>query len=57
MIVAEKVQLLKSLSTATLYAEFDLYANLQSKNVADEITQELIAIELDRRESENNYEI
>jgi hypothetical protein len=50
MVIKEKVELLKSMSTATLYAEFDQYANLQHPAVADTIAQELIAIELDRRE-------
>jgi len=50
MVIKEKVELLKSMSTATLYAEFDQYANLQHPAVADVIAQELIAIELDRRE-------
>ena len=50
MVIREKIELLKSMSTATLYAEFDQYANLQSPGVADEVARELIAIELDRRE-------
>jgi hypothetical protein len=50
MVIKEKLELLKSMSTATLYAEFDQYASLQAPAEADQITQELIAIELDRRE-------
>ena len=50
MVIKEKLELLKSMSTATLYAEFDQYASLTAPAVADTIAQELIAIELDRRE-------
>ena len=35
--------------------EFDLYKSLQARSVRDEIYQELLAQELDRREHEQEY--
>ena len=35
--------------------EFDLYKSLQARSVRDEIYQELLAQELDRREYEQEY--
>ena len=40
------------LSQDELEDEFELYKNLQARSVRDEIYQELLAQELDRREQE-----
>ena len=52
MIIAEKVQLLKTIPTAQLRREFESYVTMQARSVSDEIARELIAIELDRRQME-----
>lgn len=38
-----------------LEREFELYKNLQARSVRDEIYQELVAQELDRREQEEEW--
>jgi len=43
---------ISQLSQDELEDEFELYKNLQARSVRDEIYQELLAQELDRRESE-----
>ena len=43
------------LSQDELEDEFDLYKSLQARSVRDEIYQELLAQELDRREHEQEY--
>jgi len=43
---------ISQLSQDQLEDEFELYKNLQARSVRDEIYQELLAQELDRRESE-----
>ena len=43
---------IQTASTATLYQLFDEYSSLQARGVRDEIIQELVAQELDRRENE-----
>jgi len=57
MIVEEKVKLLKSIPTAQLRQEFESYITLKSRTVSDDIARELIAIELDRRQSEDPNEV
>lgn len=41
-----------SLSTAKLYELYDLYSDLKSRGVRDEVIQEIIAQELDLREQQ-----
>jgi hypothetical protein len=41
----------RSLSYTKLQEEFDLYCNLQARGVMDEIIQEALAVELDRRDA------
>lgn len=43
---------ISQLSQDELEDEFELYKNLQARSVRDEIYQELLAQELDRREQE-----
>jgi len=43
---------IEQLSQDDLEQEFELYKNLQARGVRDEIYQELLAQELDRREAE-----
>ena len=43
------------LSQDALEDEFELYKSLQARSVRDEIYQELLAQELDRREHEQEY--
>ena len=43
------------LSQDDLEQEFELYKSLQARSVRDEIYQELLAQELDRREHEQEY--
>ena len=43
---------IEQLSQDELEEEFDLYKSLQARSVRDEIYQELLAQELDRREAE-----
>ena len=43
------------LSQDELEDEFDLYKSLQARSVRDEIYQELLAQELDRREHEQEW--
>jgi len=43
------------LSQDDLEQEFDLYKSLQARSVRDEIYQELLAQELDRREHEQEW--
>ena len=43
---------ISQLSQDELEDEFELYKNLQARSVRDEIYQELLAQELDRREAE-----
>lgn len=43
---------IEQLSTDQLEEEFELYKSLQARSVRDEIYQELLAQELDRREAE-----
>jgi hypothetical protein len=43
------------LSQDELEDEFELYKSLQARSVRDEIYQELLAQELDRREHEQEY--
>jgi len=43
---------ISQLSQDQLEDEFELYKNLQARSVRDEIYQELLAQELDRREHE-----
>ena len=43
---------IEQLSQDDLEQEFELYKNLQARGVRDEIYQELLAQELDRREHE-----
>jgi hypothetical protein len=43
------------LSQDELEDEFELYKSLQARSVRDEIYQELLAQELDRREYEQEY--
>jgi len=43
------------LSQDDLEQEFDLYKSLQARSVRDEIYQELLAQELDRREYEQEW--
>ena len=43
------------LSQDDLEQEFELYKSLQARSVRDEIYQELLAHELDRREYEQEY--
>ena len=43
------------LSQDALEDEFELYKSLQARSVRDEIYQELLAQELDRREYEQEY--
>ena len=57
MIVFEKVELLKTIPTEKLRQEFESYLTLESRSISDDIARELIAIELDRRQTENSNEI
>ena len=43
------------LSQDDLEQEFELYKSLQARSVRDEIYQELLAQELDKREHEQEY--
>ena len=43
------------LSQDELEQEFELYKNLQARSVRDEIYQELLAQELDKREQEQEW--
>ena len=48
---------IEQLSQDELEVEFELYKSLQARSVRDEIYQELLAQELDRREQEeHDYE-
>lgn len=48
---------IKQLSQDDLEQEFELYKSLQARSVRDEIYQELLAQELDKREQEEyDYE-
>jgi hypothetical protein len=46
---------IEQLSQDDLEQEFELYKSLQARSVRDEIYQELLAQELDRREHEQEY--
>lgn len=52
MLIANLKFNISQLSQDELEDEFELYKNLQARSVRDEIYQELLAQELDRRESE-----
>ena len=45
---------IEQLSQDELEVEFELYKSLQARSVRDEIYQELLAQELDRREQEEH---
>ena len=46
---------IQDLSQDELEDEFELYKSLQARSVRDEIYQELLAQELDRREQEQEW--
>jgi hypothetical protein len=46
---------IEQLSQDELEDQFELYKSLQARGVRDEIYQELLAQELDRREHEQEY--
>ena len=46
---------IEQLSQDQLEEEFELYKSLQARSVRDEIYQELLAQELDRREHEQEW--
>ena len=50
MTIAELRLSIEQMSESELQTEYDQYRTLQARGVRDEIIQELIAIELDRRE-------
>jgi hypothetical protein len=43
------VERIRNMSTSELQSQFDLYSNLQSESVSDNLKREFMAIELDIR--------
>lgn len=55
VLIANLKAKISNLSQDDLEREFELYKNLQARSVRDEIYQELVAQELDRREQEEEW--